>query len=212
MSKILPSDFEINELDVTEIASWPRSVQLIAIGLFSIILLFGLYWFDIRERQATLERFETSQEEFKADFERKQKRAVNYPVYVEQKKEVAERLSQVLEMLPKKAEVPGLVDSLSEQGVSAGLSFRSIRMRAEMKTDFVTELPMEVNVIGSYHELAHFVELLAGMSRLVTIHDFTITTLSENELKSYIPVTGSEILRMILTVKTYRYTKQEEEK
>tara|TARA_Y100000768_G_scaffold368210_1_gene331959 strand:- start:917 stop:1555 length:639 start_codon:yes stop_codon:yes gene_type:complete len=207
--KKVSSDISLNELDVSEIALWPRQLQLFVVGLVSIILLFSLYWFDIKARQETLARFEQAQLELKADFEKKYMRAVNYPIYVNQKKEVSNRLAQVLEMLPKRAEVPGLVDSLSEKGVSAGLIFRSIRMRAEKKSDFVTELPMEVNVVGSYHELAHFVELLASMSRLVTIHDFTITTLSENELKTYVPVNGNEILRMILTVKTYRYTEPE---
>lgn len=209
---LLPDDFDINELDVAEIATWPRVIQYGVIVLFSIVLLFLVYWFDIKEKSATLERFTISQEEFKQDFENKYGRAKNYPVYLEQKKLVEARLAQVLELLPKKAEVPGLVDSVSEQGSFAGLNFRSIRMRPELKSDFVVELPMEINVVGSYHELATFVSLIAKMPRILTLHDFSIGIMPENELKNYTQGGSAQLLRMILTAKTYRYVELEAEK
>jgi type IV pilus assembly protein PilO len=60
---------------------------------------------------------------------------------------------------------------------------------------FYAELPLKLVLIGGYHDLGHFVSQLAGLPRIVTLHDFTLTPLNE---------TNDGQLRMTLLAKTYR--------
>jgi type IV pilus assembly protein PilO len=208
MKPLLPDDFTIKELDVAEVASWPRAIQIGGMLICSICILMVFYGLSINEKKSILDRYEYVQLDLKKDFEKKYAQSQNYAVYQQQKREIAEQLEKVLELLPKKVEVPGLVDAVSEKGIQAGLNFRSIRMRPETKSDFMTELPMEMSVVGSYHELATFVSLLAKMPRLVTVHDFSIGPLSDNERSGVFQSSNTEILRMILTAKTYRFVEE----
>ena len=205
MKSLLPEDFDINELDVSEIAQWPRLIQLFVIAVFSLLMMLIMYQYSLKEKMLLIEQLEKGQVELKDGFEKKIADAKNYKAYLLQKKEVEVRLNEVLGLLPSKAQVPGLVDAVSEQGVSSGLTFRSIRMRPEKQDEFLVELPMEINVVGAYHEFGDFVGLMAGLPRLVTLHDFSIMQLTDSEREHVHYDSGSETLRMILTAKTYRH-------
>jgi type IV pilus assembly protein PilO len=61
---------------------------------------------------------------------------------------------------------------------------------------FYIELPINIKVVGGYHDLATFVSGVASLPRIVTLHDFEIKT-EKNEATSK--------LRMNIVAKTYRY-------
>ena len=69
----------------------------------------------------------------------------------------------------------------------------------EVIQQFYIELPIQVKVFGSYHDLATFVSAVAGMPRIVTLHDFSIKPVVEG---------NSSRLAMNILVKTYRYNDQ----
>ena len=58
------------------------------------------------------------------------------------------------------------------------------------------KLPINIKVVGGYHDLATFVSGVASLPRIVTLHDFEIKT-EKNEATSK--------LRMNIVAKTYRY-------
>jgi type IV pilus assembly protein PilO len=60
------------------------------------------------------------------------------------------------------------------------------------------ELPIDIKVEGGFHEFGAFVSGVAGMPRIVTLHDFEIV----KNVKA-----GS--LVMNIQAKTYRYKEQE---
>ncbi|MCY1188244.1 Pilus assembly protein, PilO [compost metagenome] len=66
----------------------------------------------------------------------------------------------------------------------------------EATQQFYIELPIQISVVGGYHDLATFVSGVASLPRIVTLHDFEITPLSQES--------GSK-LRMSILAKTYRY-------
>jgi type IV pilus assembly protein PilO len=57
------------------------------------------------------------------------------------------------------------------------------------------ELPISIAATGSYHDLGAFVSGMAGLPRIVTLHDFEIVMDADD----------SANLRMDITAKTYRY-------
>ncbi|MGH1372465.1 MAG: type 4a pilus biogenesis protein PilO, partial [Cellvibrionaceae bacterium] len=65
--------------------------------------------------------------------------------------------------------------------------------------EFYIELPISINVSGPYHDFGAFVSGVAGMPRIVTLHDYSIKR----------QATGG-LLDMTILAKTYRYKSQEE--
>lgn len=73
----------------------------------------------------------------------------------------------------------------------------------EVVQQFYIELPIQIAVEGSYHDLATFVSGVASLPRIVTLHDFEIKPATQDV---------SSILRMTVLAKTYRYNDKEVEK
>jgi len=202
---LLPEDFDFNSLELTEIGQWPAVIKFGAVVLVCLIAFGAGYWFDMREQYDVLERVNRAQIEHKKNFEKKQQQASNLPAYLAQKKAVEEALSRFLKLLPEKTEVPELVEAMSQHGMETGLEFRSIRLRPEIVREFYVELPMEINIVASYHDLAGFVTEIARLPRLVTMHDFTLSVLTDHEQSEFKKPADGSSLRMVLTAKTYRY-------
>ena len=67
-----------------------------------------------------------------------------------------------------------------------------LTLAAETKKDFYIELPINIRVQGSYHQMGQFVSGIAGLSRIVTLHDYSITP-------------NDSGVAMNLSAKTYRF-------
>jgi type IV pilus assembly protein PilO len=114
-------------------------------------------------------------------------------------KEMEESFGALVAQLPSDTEVPGLLEDIDEKGAESGLTINSISLQPEKTAEFYVELPISVKVSGSYHDLGNFVSGIAGMPRIVTLHDYTIAKAKSGGL-----------LDMVITAKTYRYKGQEE--
>tara|TARA_R110002110_G_scaffold104829_5_gene264036 strand:- start:2027 stop:2386 length:360 start_codon:yes stop_codon:yes gene_type:complete len=107
----------------------------------------------------------------------------------------------ILRQLPGDTEIPGLIEDITLVGLKNGLSFRSIDLQAEIKHEFYVEKPIQISVTGSYHDLGSFVSDVADLSRIVTLHDFTIVPVAGQRAN---PEAGG-VLAMNILAKTYRY-------
>ena len=93
-------------------------------------------------------------------------------------------------------------------------------MQQEKKADFYIELPISIKVIGGYHDFGAFVSGVAGLPRIVTLHDFVIVPTSDDNIKSAKDndkvakqddqARNSEELAMVILAKTYRYKSSED--
>ena len=100
-----------------------------------------------------------------------------------------------LKSLPNSHETPGLLDDITFIGTTSGLEFVKLQWQPEISKEIYIELPIDIEVNGSYHSFGNFVSKIAGLPRIVTLHDFTID----------ITQIGTETLNLKLEAKTYRY-------
>jgi type IV pilus assembly protein PilO len=187
--------FDINELDLNNFAEWPASARALAIGAFFCLILFLGYWFIIKSQLSQLQREKSNQVTLRQTFVQKQHSASNLEAYRHQMQVMQDSFGALLRQLPEETEVPGLLEDISYQGLASGLEFRSIRLQPEQRIDFYVELPIQISVMGGYHELGEFVSKVAGLPRIVTLHDLTIKP----------PGADSDQLDMQVVARTYRY-------
>ena len=90
--------------------------------------------------------------------------------------EMEESFGALVSQLPSDTEVPGLLEDITNKGLLNGLNHRNHRpeQRAVAK-EFYVELPISIIASGSYHDLGAFISGMAGLPRIVTLHDFSIT-------------------------------------
>ena len=193
--------FNWNDLqDPDTIGIWTGPVKLLlAILLFGGGLGAG-YWVHIKNLQARLATVAAAEAGLRTDLETKAVLAANLEAYRQQMIEMEESFGALLSQLPGQTEVPGLVEDITFQGLGSGLEFNSIQLQPELTQEFYIELPIRIEVVGSYHDFGSFVSGVASLSRIVTLHDFAITA---GETRSD--------LTMVITAKTYRYNAGDEQ-
>jgi type IV pilus assembly protein PilO len=191
---------DINDLDTNNIGSWPMPVKWLA-GILLVLLVLGLgYNFTVSDLQDRLQQVRGEESTLKAQFAGKAHMAANLERYTEQMKQMEASFGVLLRQLPSDTEVPGLLEDITRTGLGSGLEFEEIKLLPEVTQPFYIELPIQITVTGAYHDLATFVSGVAGLPRIVTLHDFDIAPMA--------PDAGAK-LRMSIQAKTYRYNDQE---
>ncbi len=193
---------ELQNLDPSNIGSWPKPIKMLVILLLSAAVLFGGFWFDTKEQMALLENAEEKEVELKNIFESKQRRAASLGPLKRQLAEMKQSFGAMLRLLPNRTEIEGLLVDISQSGLASGLEFELFKPSAEVPAEFYAIQPIQIRVTGTYHEFGEFISAVAALPRIVTQHEITIVPVGEQKA-------GSE-LRMNLIAKTYRYLEEDE--
>jgi type IV pilus assembly protein PilO len=196
-------DYEqLNDLD--NVGSWPLAVKFILwILIFAAAIGLG-YFVHITNLQAELQRAVAEEKNLRNDYETNYFQAAHLASYRIQQKEMEETFESILRQLPSDTEIPGLIEDITLVGLENGLEFTSIDLQPEVVHEFYIEKPIQIVVSGDYHSLGSFVSDVSDLSRIVTLHDFTI---SPKGRLARGDVSGSH-LNMVILAKTYRYNDQ----
>lgn len=189
------NEFDINDLDVNNAGIWPAPVKAIVVLIIVGLILGGGYWFFIKDQYVRLDQVERTETDLRQKYEQKAYQVANLEVFKAQMAEMEETFGALVRQLPSETEVPGLLEDITNTALGSGLSLQEVELQSEQKRDFYSELPINIRVSGSYHELATFVSSVASLPRIVTLHDLTIK-----------PTGGDgEQLDMQVVARTYRY-------
>ena len=188
-------EFNINDLDFDNVGSWPAAIKLIIWVVLLAGVVVGGYYYHIEDLQLQLATVEAKEIALKKDFEKKAFQAANLDAYRQQMVEMEESFGALVSQLPSATEVPGLLEDITNKGLLNGLNIASIDLQKEQSREFYVELPIAINAAGSYHDLGAFISGMAGLPRIVTLHDFNISAKGSN----------ANHLNMKIIAKTYRY-------
>lgn len=186
---------DLSELNAENIGSWPLAVKVIAWVLAFVLVMVLGYFYNISDLRQQLAQVEQKETELKKEFEDKAFKAANLDALRTQMKEMEESFGALISQLPSDTEVPGLLEDITNKGVESGLEIKSIKLQPELAKEFYIELPINIEVTGTYHDFGTFVSGIAGLPRIVTLHDFKMTS---------DPKTPG-VLSMSISARTYRY-------
>jgi type IV pilus assembly protein PilO len=192
---------DIQNLNAENIGTAPVTIKVVLIALVCVALLLLGYWKltipQLEEHKQATQKEVT----LKESFETKQKKAANLEALRQQLLDIEESFGDMLKRLPREAEVAGLLVDISQQGLGAGLEFELFKPATAQPADFYSELPIQIRVIGNYHEFGEFISGVSDLPRIVTTHD--------------VKIQGRDIAKGVLvmesTAKTYFLAEEEEE-
>lgn len=185
----------LNDLDLNNVGSWPALVKVIAGVILLVAVLAAGYHFHLSDLQAQLEMKQSQELQLRDQFASKAAQAASLEAYRKQMIDMEESFGALLRQLPTDTEVPGLLEDITRTGLGSGLEFSEIRPLPEVAQQFYVELPIQIKVMGGYHDLATFISGAASLPRIVTLHDFEIKPQGKER----------GILEMSILAKTYRY-------
>lgn len=173
---------------VEKILNLPTRIRL-AILLVLVALIFAGYYFllfspnsqeyaDLQARHQSLEtklaqdrRIANNLPKFKAEYERMQ-----------------EQLQLALTALPNKKEIPALLSGISSLAKSQGLDILRFQPREEVPRGFFAEVPVEMKLTGTFHDVVMFFDRVGKMSRIVNVGNLSIGGAKSEKGKNQIQV------------------------
>lgn len=188
---------ELKNIDINNIGSWPVPIKIGGILIVCALILFAGFWFLI---QGELDEYGVAQKKeagLRETYLTKKGLAINLPAYKEQMEEMQQTFGSLLRQLPNTTEVPDLLVDITQAGLGRGLEFELFRPEKEQPKDFYAEMPISLQVRGTYNELAQFVSDVAALPRIVTFGDINITASGKDNR-----------LTMSAKAKTYRYLEE----
>ncbi|NOZ09575.1 MAG: type 4a pilus biogenesis protein PilO [Gammaproteobacteria bacterium] len=188
---------DLKNLDINDIASWPIPIKVVGAIIVSALILALSYWFFIQDQLDALDKAGRKEQELRATFLMKKSLAINLPAYRQQMTDMEEDFGVMLRQLPNKTEIPELLIDITQAGLSRGLKFKLVKPGVKIYSDFYATLPIDLNVMGTYHELGQFISDLAALPRIVSLGNIDISPLDKK-------------LSMKTIALTYHYLDEEE--
>ncbi len=177
---------------------WPLAPRLLcALGVMIAVVIAG-WWFQWSTQLEEQERGEQQEQKLKDDYSLKIQQAVNLDVLTEQKKQVLLYVNSLEKQLPGKAQIEALLSDINTAGQGRGLHFELFKPGQSIVKDYYSELPIDIKVTGSYHDIGAFTGDIANLSRIVTLNNLNLTTGKD----------GGLVLDAV--AKTFRYLDAEE--
>ena len=193
MMKFDASQFDNLELD--NIGQWPAAAKLLLAVFLAVAVAFLGYMALISDQIKQLDRGFVEEGTLKQSYRTKYHVAANLDLFRAQMVEAEDTFANQLRSLPNSHEIPGLLDDITFVGTTSGLDFVKLEWQPEISKEIYIELPIDIEVIGSYHSFGQFVSKIAGLPRIVTLHDFKIKIKHDD----------NKTLNLTLQAKTYRY-------
>lgn len=191
-------NFDVNDIDFEKVGVWPLPAKIV-VAIILLIVVFSLtYYLKISDLNEELENVKAKEVSLRKDYETKSFEAANLDAYRAQMEEMDLTFKSLISRLPSKTEIAGLLDDIEARGTESGLTINATTIEQEKTSEYYIEVPFKINVDGGYHDMGSFISGVAGMPRIVTLHDYTIQKKKD-----------SGVLNMQISAKTYRYKSAE---
>jgi type IV pilus assembly protein PilO len=175
--------------------TWHVAPKLLVLVAILIGLPAAGYVLDTQDQIAELEKGAVDETKLKNDYLDKKKQAVNLDLHRQQLREIDTQFGALLRQLPNRSQMDALLVDINQAGLGRGLQFELFKPApSETQREFYAELPIQVKVVGTYHDMGAFASDVGQLSRIVTLNDVAIQT---------DPKGGT--LTMDATARTFRY-------
>ena len=179
--------------------TWAIAPKIVVLILFLVAIPAIGYFLVWQGQIEELEKGLQEEDTLKKDYLAKKTQAINLDLHKQQLREIDTQFGALLKQLPNKSQMDALLVDINQSGLSRGLQFELFRPNAtELPKEFYSELPIQVKVIGTYHDMGAFAADVGQLPRIVTLNDVTIEAGKDGNLA------------MEVTARTFRYLDEEE--
>ena len=188
---------DFNNIDFKNAGSLPMPVKLVLLSVMFLILVGLGYWFLWSPQIDEFDQAQSKEQELRQVFLSKKGQAVKIEAYKQQMIDIEKTFGALLKQLPDKSQMDGLLTDINQAGLGRGLEFDLFKPGQETIADFYAEMPIQIKIKGSYHDVGAFATDISKLSRIVTLNDMAIAPLNKD--------TKDGPLTLEAVAKTYRY-------
>jgi type IV pilus assembly protein PilO len=190
---------EFKRTNWKDAGTWHFAPKLLVLFAILVGLPAAGYMADTKIQLEELETGRAAEVKLKDQYLAKKKQAVNLDLHRQQLREIDTQFGALLRQLPNRSQMDALLVDINQAGLGRGLQFELFKPSAgEITRDFYAERPIQVRVIGTYHDMGAFASDVGQLSRIVTLNDVSIKAGKDGNLT------------MDATARTFRYLDDDE--
>ena len=189
------------DAQMERLAKVPKTVRLAVVSGFLVVLAGGYWHFFYQPIQIEKQAVVGKAQELQRELNNARSVASNIPAVEAEIEGMEGDLELALKQLPNRKQFEDLLQDISTAGKKVGVTIKSIDRDQEVPRDFYAEVPFELEIEGSYHDLARFFEMVASLPRIVNIGSLEIQVSKETQSETRLKVAGK--------ARTYRFLSNE---
>ena len=191
---------QFKNLNARDVGTWPALPRITAVAaIVAVVLALGWYFY-WNEQLDELQKGQDEEVQLKLQYKDKLQQAINLEPLKKQKELAQQYVLRLEKQLPSKAEMDALLSDINQAGIGRGLQFELFRPGQVSVKNYYAELPINIKLTGSYHDIGAFTSDIASLPRIVTLNNLSIS----------MPNNATSPLTLEAVAKTFRYLDAEE--
>ncbi len=182
----------------------PAYVKVILSLAPAVLIIIGVVFFLILPKHKEINELEIKIAAQENEIAKNQAKAAKLPQLTLENESLRKRLEELKQQLPEEKEITSLLKQVSDLCIRAGLKVSLWKPEAKKThaSGIVYEIPVKVELAGSYHSLGSFFSSLTKLNRIVNITDFKLTDPK--------PDKGVAVIKIAFTATTFSSVPEEE--
>lgn len=151
--------------------AYQRALVVLAV---MALLVIGFYFLLYMPKQEELAELRQRDRSLAAQLRKDQAIAANLPRFKAEYEKMREQLEQALTELPNEREIPTLLTTIASLAKDNGLEVLRFKPGNEKAQGFYARVPVDLKLVGSYHQVGRFFYEVGKLPRIVNINNVTM--------------------------------------
>jgi type IV pilus assembly protein PilO len=175
---------------IEQLAKVPKPIRLAVVSALLLLIVAGYWYVSYQPNQKARQELVVKAQELQRNLNNARSVANNVAGFESEVAGLERDLDLALKQLPNRKQFEDLLQDISTAGKKVGVDIKSIDREKEVKRNFYAEVPFKLEIEGSYHDLARFFEMVAGLPRIVNVGALEIKVGKETRAATRLKVKG----------------------
>jgi type IV pilus assembly protein PilO len=175
---------------IEQLAKVPKPIRLAVVSALLLLIVAGYWYVSYQPNQKARQELVVKAQELQRNLNNARSVANNVAGFEAEVAGLERDLDLALKQLPNRKQFEDLLQDISTAGKKVGVDIKSIDREKEVKRNFYAEVPFKLEIEGSYHDLARFFEMVAGLPRIVNVGALEIKVGKETRAATRLKVKG----------------------
>ena len=157
-----------------------RMMHRVLIFAGTVVLIVGLYiWLVYIPKTGEITTIKSELDRLERNIEIARVRAKNLKRLEADLFKAQGDLKVAIKLLPTTSEIPSLLKNITKLGNDSNLEFLLFSPEKQVSKEFYVEIPVSIELLGSYHDVAIFFDKVGKLDRIVNVVDLNMIPTKE---------------------------------
>lgn len=157
-----------------------RMMHRVLIFAGTVVLIVGLYiWLVYIPKTGEITTIKSELDRLERNIEIARVRAKNLKRLEADLAKAQGDLKVAIKLLPTTSEIPSLLKNITKLGNDSNLEFLLFSPEKQVSKEFYVEIPVSIELLGSYHDVAIFFDKVGKLDRIVNVVDLNMIPTKE---------------------------------